>query len=69
MIIYRVSEFLKYQLGMNQSSIQKKCRGKLISNLGLRILEKFKRPFKDLVEKIKGILVANIADCINRIFV
>ncbi len=39
-----------------------------MSYLGFRILEDFKRPSKDLVEKFKGIPVANIADCMNRIF-
>ena len=39
-----------------------------MSHLGFRILQQFDRPSKELVQRFKGIPVANIADCMNRIF-
>ena len=39
-----------------------------MSHLGFRIRQDFDRPSEELVQKFKGIPVANIADCMNRIF-
>ncbi|MDF2888842.1 MAG: dimethylmenaquinone methyltransferase [Lacrimispora sp.] len=37
-----------------------------MDNVGYRIYQNFKRPSKTLVEKFRGIPVANIDDCMNR---
>lgn len=39
-----------------------------MSNLGLRVRENIERPSRDLMQKFKGIPVANIGDCMNRSF-
>jgi RraA family protein len=39
-----------------------------MSHLGFRVLNQFERPSKNLVQRFRGIPVANIADCMNRIF-
>jgi regulator of RNase E activity RraA len=38
-----------------------------MSNIGFRIRSSFKRPPRELVERFRGLPVANIADCMNRI--
>jgi regulator of RNase E activity RraA len=39
----------------------------MMPNIGFRVRSNFKRPARDLVEKFRGLPVANIADCMNRI--
>lgn len=39
-----------------------------MSNLGCRVVSNFKRPDKAMVEAFRGFPVANIDDCMNRIF-
>jgi len=38
-----------------------------MSNVGFRIYTKINRPSRELVEKFKGLPVANIADEMNRL--
>lgn len=41
----------------------------MINDIGKRIYEDFKRPAPEIIEKFRNVPVANVSDCMNRMFV